>query len=137
MNRPVIGKTDLANAPTTPMRIIMGIVAAFIYVMVLIGCLVAQIDVNETLAGIIGAFILIQEGLDVTQWGLKRSTDRDYVRAKNGIAPAVEVTADHATVTAETAVPPSVEASAIRVERTSAANVRDAMRREIPLVRDE
>lgn len=100
MARPRLGSTDLHDAPTTPMRIIMGIAAAFIYVMVLIGCLVAQIDVNITLATLIGTFILLQEGLDVAQWGMKRATDIAYTRAKNGVSPAVEVTAEHATVAA-------------------------------------
>lgn len=97
MARPTIGGTDLRDAPTTPMRIIMGIVAAFVYVMVLIGCMVAQIDVSISLATLIGGFILMQEGLDVTQWGIKRATDNEYVRAKSG-TPAVAVTAEHATV---------------------------------------
>lgn len=104
LRRPRIGSTDLRDAPTTPLRIILGIVAAFIYVMVLIGCMVAQIDVSIPLATTIGAFILLQEGLDVTQWGIKRTTDIEYQRARQG-APAVEVTAEHATVTAPTSVP--------------------------------
>ena len=79
----------------------MGIVAAFIYVMVLIGCMVAQIDVNITLATLIGGFILVQQGLDVSQWAFKRHTNIEYQRAKRSGPPAVEVTAETATVTTE------------------------------------
>lgn len=103
--RPRLGTTDLADAPTTPMRIIMGIVAAFIYVMVLIGCMVAQIEISLQLAIVIGTFILIQEGLDVGQWGIKRFTDYGFQRAKRSGPPAIEVNAERASVTAEAAAP--------------------------------
>lgn len=110
MARPTLGTTDLAKAPTTPMRIVMGIVAAFIYVMVLIGCMVAQVPVSLPLATLIGSFILLQEGMDLGQWGLKRVTDYGFQKAKRG-APAVEVTADQATITAEIETPAAVPAA--------------------------
>lgn len=101
MTRPTLGKTELRDAPTTPLRIIVGIVMAAAFVVVHLVMIVIDAEVALEVSIMIGAFILVQEGIDVAQWGFKRTTDIDYQRAKNGTGPAVEVSAEHATVTAE------------------------------------
>lgn len=126
---PQIGSVDLSNAPTTPMRVVMGIMEAFVFVVVLLVCLVRQIDVNITLAIVLGSFILVQEGVDVAQWGIKRLTDRDLALAKQGISPApkVAVTAEHVAIASdrvEIPAQPVAAASIERVERIPASTPR-------------
>lgn len=72
---------NISTAPTTNIRILTGIGLAVIFVL---GTMVAalfghKIDFDVFVA--IGTFILVQEGLDVLQWGIKRKTfDPDAMR---------------------------------------------------------
>jgi hypothetical protein len=66
----------VAVAPTTNLRILIGIALAVLFV---IGTIVANlfgIILDETILLYIGGFILIQEAVDVAQFGWKRSTFR-------------------------------------------------------------
>jgi hypothetical protein len=101
-NRPKIGRTDVRDAPTTPMRIIVGIVLAAAFVAVHLVLIVIDAPVALEVSIMLGAFILVQEGIDVAQWGYKRHTDRDYQLAKSG-TPKTVVTSEHTVVRAETA----------------------------------
>jgi hypothetical protein len=103
MTRVTIGTMRLRDAPTTPLRIVVGIVLAAAWVIVHLVLIVVDAAVNTTVSMMTGTFILIQESIDVSQWLGKRATDIEYVRAKSG-APGTYVTSEHATVTAERAV---------------------------------
>lgn len=103
MTRPTIGSRHLRDAPTTPLRIVVGIVLAAAWVVVHLVLIVIDGAVNVTVSTLTGTFILIQESIDVSQWLGKRATDIEYVRAKSG-APGTVVTSEYATVTAEQAV---------------------------------
>lgn len=99
----------IAKAPTTNLRILNGISLASIFVL---GTMIASlfgIDINETVLLYVGGFILVQEGLDVAQFGWKRGTfkpeamgmTRESVEP-NPPTPAAEVVA----TTGKPAVPP-------------------------------
>lgn len=103
MPRPTLGTTDVKDAPTTPLRIMIGIVEAAAFVAVHLVLIVINADIPISASAMIGGFILVQEGIDVRQWKWKRDTDIDYQLAKSGSAPRTVVTAEHATVTAERA----------------------------------
>lgn len=113
-NRPVIGRTAVGEAPTTPIRIIMGIVLAAAFVVVHLVLIVIDAAVSLEVSLMLGGFILVQEGIDVGQWIAKRRTDIDYQLAKAGSAPRVTVTAEHAAVRAEhaTVAPPAAPPAA-------------------------
>jgi hypothetical protein len=65
---------NIATAPTTNIRILAGVALAVVFVLgnMLAGLFgkVIALEVNI----MVGTFILIQEGLDVTQWAIKRKT---------------------------------------------------------------
>lgn len=137
MPRLVIGSTQLGDAPTTPLRIMLGIAEAAAFVIVHLVLIIINADIPIEISGMVGAFILVQEGIDVRQWKWKRDTDIDYQLAKNG-TPRTVVTADHATVTAERAeVRPATAVAAATTGTTGAsATIPAAVPAELP-ARDE
>jgi hypothetical protein len=72
---PVKNFTDwVAKAPTTNLRILNGIALATMFVIMTMIAGLFGIEVSETILLYIGGFILIQEAVDVAQFGWKRST---------------------------------------------------------------
>lgn len=100
----------IAKAPTTNLRILNGIALASIFVL---GTMIAGlfgIALDETVLLYIGGFILLQEGVDMLQFGWKRSTFRPEAMGMtrestepNPPTPAADIVA----TTGRPAVPPA------------------------------
>lgn len=100
----------IAKAPTTNLRILNGIALASIFVLGTMTAGLFGISLDETVLLYIGGFILLQEGVDMLQFGWKRSTFRPEAMGMtrestepNPPTPAADIVA----ATGKPAVPPA------------------------------
>ena len=107
----------IAKAPTTNMRILNGIVLANIYVLVMLAGIVLGRPMHFDATMTVGGFVLVQLGLDLAQFGWKRSTFKTEAMGLTRESaepappsPAAEIVA--ATGEAPVVPPPVVEAEA-------------------------
>ena len=80
-------KPYIADLPTTPVTIVVGLLLAILYVLwaLIAATLKHPIDMNTL--DTVGLFIASLVTAGVTQFGVKRVTDHGYVAAKNGTPP--------------------------------------------------
>src|SRR4051812_23387699 len=80
----------LVDLPTTNLRALVGIVLSVIYVTTLLFMDAIGHHASETVVWSLGTFILLQMGLDVTQFAVKRNTFQPTVTQVAQAAMATE-----------------------------------------------
>jgi len=102
----------IGTAPTTPLRLLVGIGLAVVFVLGNMVAMVLGIDLQTDTILAVGGFILIQMGLDVAHYGVKRATFKPEAMglSRESIDPAASPAA---AVVAATAQPVPTPAPAV------------------------
>jgi hypothetical protein len=99
----------IAKAPTTNLRILNGIALANLFVVIMLVAIVLGRPMDFDNLMTLGGFILIQMGLDVAQFGWKRSTFKTEAMGLTRESAEPAPPSPAAQVVQETGAPPAVE----------------------------
>lgn len=83
----------LRDFPWTPFRIMLGIGLATTYVIFLCSAMVLGVALDLSIVIAVGSFILLQEGLDISQYGIQRKTFNAEASAADAAERAARVPA--------------------------------------------